>query len=256
MVRCAKKRWEIACAGELILTDKPNANRLFKMSESEASRPSSIYYVLGTCAVVHSTLLLTRAMEFLPDGLPKWCVSDRFWITVALLWFLWPIVLALHPRRSWRRFAVPVVLSLLFLVPASRFYYWIIEEELHSPPSPKPGQPLVEKSEDVGGGFRRVMLAEYVEGGFESVYHGEYLFYRDRKLAFWLADSVAPSRQFAIYLDTESKHLVLFRVAEQRVVELDHEPINDFGGFDWDEANGKVTLRYSSARAPRHFSLN
>jgi hypothetical protein len=225
------------------------------MRKSEARGSTRIYYLIGAFAVFHSGLLLVRATESLADGLPRWSLDDRFWIALALLWFLWPVAMLLHPRRSWLRFVVPVVLSLLFLVPSSRFYYWIIEETLHSPPSPKPGKPLVEKTEDVGGGFRRVMLAEYIEWGFESVYHGEYLFYRDRKLAYWLPDSVAPSRQFAIYLDPESKHLVLFRVADQSVVELEHEPVNDFGGFDWDETNGKVTLRYSSGRPPREFPL-
>jgi hypothetical protein len=226
------------------------------MSDMKASRQARAYHLLGACAILHSALLLLRATETLPEGLPQWSVNDRFWIALALLWFLWPVVMALHPGRSRLRFTVPIFLSLLFLVPSSRFYYWIVEEELHSPPSPKPGNPLVEKTEDVGGGFRRVMLAEHIEWGFESVYHGEYLFYRDRKLADWLSASVAPSRQFAIYLDLESKHLFLFRVADQRVVELEHEPVSDFGGFDWDETNQKVTLRHSSARPAQDFPLN
>lgn len=165
------------------------------------------------------------------------------------------MVLAFHPGRTWLRFAVPLVLSLLFLVPSTRFYYWIIEEELHSPPSPTRDKPIVEQAEDLGGDFRRVALAEYTEGGFESIYHGEYLFFRKQKLAYFTSASVAPTRRFAIYINTQSDRLILFRVADETTVELSQEPVTDFGGFDWDEANGKVTLRYSNGRPPRNFLL-
>jgi hypothetical protein len=161
----------------------------------------------------------------------------------------------LHPRHSWLGFGVPIVLSLLFLVPSSRFYYWIVEEELNSLPSPKPGTPLVEATKDVGGGFRRVGLAEYVEGGFENVYHGEYLFYRERKLADWLSASVAPSRQFAVFIEPESGHLVLFRVSDQAIIKLSHEPVRDFGGFIWDETAGSVSLNFASGLPPLTFPL-
>ena len=163
--------------------------------------------------------------------------------------------MALHPGRSWLRFALPILISLLFLVPSSRFYYWIIEEDLHTGPMPTRDKPLLEKEEYLGNGFRRVMLAEFITGGFESVYHGEYLYYRDRKLADWLSASAAPSQQFAIYIDPASDRLVLFRIADQKAIELTDEPVTDFGGFEWDEANGKVTLRYSSARPPQDFPL-
>jgi hypothetical protein len=225
------------------------------MSNIEARGSTRIYYLIGVLAVLHSGLLLVRATESLPEGLPRWSLDDRFWIVVALLWILWPAAMLLHPRRSWLPFAVALMLSLLFLVPSIRFYYWIVEEALHSPPSPTRNKPIVEKADDLGAGFRRVRLAEYMEGGFESVYHGEYLFYRDRKLADWLSASVAPSRRYAIYLDLESKRLVLFRIADHSVVELENEPVRDFGGFDWDEEVGRVTLRYSSARPPRDFLL-
>ncbi len=222
------------------------------MSNIPVSRPGTVYYVLGVCAILHSALLLLRATESLPAGLPEWSVTDRFWIALALLWFLWPIVMALHPGRSWLRFAVPILLSLLFLMPSGRFYYWIIEEELHSGPSPTRDKPLVEKTKDLGSGFRQVVLAEFIEGGFESVYHGEYLFYRDRKLADFLSASVAPSKQFAIYIDP-SNRLFLFRVADQTVTQLLPDPVTQFGGFEWNEAAGYVAV-YSSGQ-PRTFPL-
>jgi hypothetical protein len=168
---------------------------------------------------------------------------------------LWPVLLAFHPGRSWLRFAVPLVLSLLFLVPSTRFYYWIIEEELHSPPSPTRNKPIVEQAEDLGGDFRRVVLAEHSEGKVESIYHGEYLFFRNQKLAYFTSASVAPTRRFAVYVNTQSDRLTLFRAADETTVELSRERVTDLGGFDWDEANGKVTLRYSNGRPSQDFSL-
>jgi hypothetical protein len=162
---------------------------------------------------------------------------------------------AVAPRRSWLRFGVPIVLSLLFLVPSGRFYYWIVEEELTSLPSPEPGKPIVDQTDDIGGGFRRVALSEYVEGGFESVYHGEYLFYRDRKLADWLSASVSPSRQFAIYRELDSNRLLLFRVADQRTTELlPTKSDRNTEEFVWNEVDGSVALRSSSEL--RTFPLN
>jgi hypothetical protein len=190
----------------------------------------------------------------LPDSLPEWCLNDRFWIALALLWLLWPVALLLHPGRSWLRFVISIGLSLLLLVPCTRYYYWLIDEDLHTGPMPTRDKPLLEKEEDLGNGFRRVVLAEFITGGFESIYHGEYLFYRDRKLADFLSDSVSPSRQFAIYFEPESHRLVLFRVADQTVMPLLQEPLSHFEGFEWNEAAGYVTLR-SSGGELRTFSL-
>ena len=224
------------------------------MSNIEAPGSTRIYFLIGASAVLHSALLLLPVGGF-PAGLPLWFTSDRFWIALALFWFLWPVAMLLHPRRSWLRFAVPLVISLCFLVPASRFYYWIVEEELHSGPSPTRDKPIVERVEDLGAGFRRVTLAEYIEGGFESVYHGEYLFFRDRKLTYFTSASVAPSRRFAVYINPQSDRLILFRVADETTVELSQVPVTEFGGIDWDETSEKVILRYSSGRASQDFPL-
>jgi hypothetical protein len=164
-------------------------------------------------------------------------------------------MLVLHRDRSWPRFLLPMLLSLILVTPSVRFYYWIIEQELHSLPSPTRDKPIVEGIQELGGGFRRVALAEYVERGFEGVYHGEYLFYRDRKLAHFSSASVSPSRHFAAYLHLGSGKVVLFRAADQTVIEFSGGPVEDFAGFDWDEGNQKVTLRFSTARPAQDFPL-
>jgi hypothetical protein len=215
----------------------------------ESTLSTRSYYLIGAFTVLHGALLLLRATECLPDVLQHWNLNRRLWIALALLWFVWPIALLLHPARSWRRFVVPVVVSLLFLVPCASFYYWEIELAVSSPPYPTRDKPIVQKTEDLGAGFRLVTLAEHIEGGLESIYHGEYLFYRDRKLASWSSAAVSPSRQFAVYLEQHSRHPTLFRASDQQTIELDPAAVSDLAKFDWDEAHGKVVLVYSSGQS-------
>jgi hypothetical protein len=47
---------------------------------------------------------------------------DRFWVGLATLWLLWPLVLALHPGRSALRVTLPIGISVAFLMPCIRAY--------------------------------------------------------------------------------------------------------------------------------------
>lgn len=217
------------------------------MNPKETSRPVRTYYLLGWGAILHSALLLLRATVTLPAVFPWWSVSDEFWIALVVLWFLWPLVMVLHPGRSRLRFAAPIFVSLLLLAPCGRYYYWLVEQELHSGPSPTPNKPIVVKEEELGSGFRRVALTEFMKGGFEGTYHGEYLFYRNRKLGSFSSASVSPSRQFAIYRELYSDRLILFRAVDQKTIDL-LPPASDrnLEQFEWNEAAGYVALRSSS----------
>lgn len=46
----------------------------------------------------------------------------RLYVGLVTLWFLWPIVLALHPGRSVLRLGVVALLSAILLWPSLRFY--------------------------------------------------------------------------------------------------------------------------------------
>src|SRR5262245_16944220 len=70
---------------------------------------------------------------------------------------------------------------------------------------PTRNHPVEEGSEDLGGGFRRVRLAEFITGGFESVYHGEYLYYRKRQLGDLVSSSISPSLGFAAFVESDVK---------------------------------------------------
>lgn len=47
---------------------------------------------------------------------------DRLWVGLASLWLLWPLVLALHPGRSALSLALPIGISVAFLIPCIREY--------------------------------------------------------------------------------------------------------------------------------------
>jgi hypothetical protein len=61
--------------------------------------------------------------------------------------------------------------------------------------------PRVERTTDLGFGFRRVVLAEPSQSSFESIGHFEYLDFDDHRLCQVGACSVSPSGRYAIYQD-------------------------------------------------------
>jgi hypothetical protein len=80
------------------------------------------YRRLGWAALCHA------AAAF---GLGSWALgilyqdhvwAEPLWVGIVTLWFFWPIVLALHAGRSWRRFALFVFVGLLVLIPSLRIY--------------------------------------------------------------------------------------------------------------------------------------
>ena len=67
--------------------------------------------------------------------------------------------------------------------------------------------PQVERTTDLGFGFRRVVLAEPSSSSFESIGHFEYLYYRDLRLCHLGDCSVSPSGSYVIYQDGPSGYL-------------------------------------------------
>lgn len=79
-----------------------------------------VYRILGCLAVVHSALLFAILLAiFQLHSSDYWA----FWVGLATLFFLWPLVLALHPGRSFPRLVIPIALAALLFVPSARFYY-------------------------------------------------------------------------------------------------------------------------------------
>jgi hypothetical protein len=112
----------------------------------------------------------------------------------------------------------------------------------------------VERTENLGFGFRRVMLAEPSRSSFESVGHFEYLFYRDQRLCNIGACSVSPSGKFAIYQDGPSGNLFLFRRTDRKITQLTREFIALAESFDWHEESGIVDVRFER-KGLKTFSL-
>jgi hypothetical protein len=226
-----------------------------------------VYRLLGAFALVHAACVLGffRLIWYGHDT-PDW--ASTAWVYFAAVWLFWPVVLALHPGRSWLRFPLFVIGGLLIILPSIPEGRWWAENVLRLAPEfemPTLDKPLVERTVDLGSGFRRVMLAEFIMGGFESVYHAEYLFYRDWKLGDFDSSSISPSRKYAafIWYDYEnpqaegrySFHVYLFGVDGQTSTRLTDKPLFDVGRLDWD-ANGDLLLWRQSTETPMRFPVS
>jgi hypothetical protein len=78
-----------------------------------------VHRILGCLAVAHAGLLLF-VPSTLGDGWMSWTL--RLWVGLATLWFLWPLVLALHPAQSARRVLIPLGFAAPFVFLWFRLY--------------------------------------------------------------------------------------------------------------------------------------
>jgi len=224
------------------------------------------YILLGGIALVHAAGILWAFLLIWYGHDLTWAIPA--WVAFATLWFLWPIILGLHPGRSWPRFTLFLIAGVLLIAPSVPEGRWWAEDVfglVRESPMPTPDKPIVERTEEVGSGFRRVMLAEFITGGFESIYHGEYLFYRDRKLGDFHSAAISPSRKYAAFVETDFQvppkenqygfHVFLFRVEQQTIARMTDKPLFDFGCLDWDEANGDLLLWGKNTQGPTRFPV-
>ena len=75
--------------------------------------------ILGWCCVLHSLLALLLLFSFLFLSLDYGdskigAILYSAWIIFSTLWFVWPVILLVHPARSWRRVLVPIGVGYLF----------------------------------------------------------------------------------------------------------------------------------------------
>jgi hypothetical protein len=66
--------------------------------------------LVGTLAVLHSIVVLLLWFAAQRIGF-----SGRVWLAIAWLWLVWPVLLAILPGRSFKRFCIPVSLSLVII---------------------------------------------------------------------------------------------------------------------------------------------
>jgi len=113
----------------------------------------------------------------------------------------------------------------------------------------------VERTTDLGSGFRRVVMAEPSGSSFESIGHFEYLYFRHRRLCQVGACSVSPSGKYAIYQDAPSGNLFLFCPAERSLTQLTSELIALADNFDWHEDTSTVVAHFASGHGAQTFAL-
>jgi hypothetical protein len=109
-------------------------------------------------------------------------------------------------------------------------------------------QSVIERSENLGFGFRRVTLAKAVNTSFESVGHFQYLYYHDQQLSGVGECSISPSGKFAIYQDGSSGNLFLFRRTDRRVNPLSRKFIALVERFEWHESLNAVDVHFKGHR--------
>ena len=115
--------------------------------------------------------------------------------------------------------------------------------------------PRVERTTDLGFGFRRVVLAEPSSSSFESIGHFEYLYYRDRKLCHLGHCSVSQSGSYVIYQDGPAGYLFLFRRADGRLTQLTSQFVALVDTFEWHEDTSTVEVHFTSGHGAQTLAI-
>jgi hypothetical protein len=122
------------------------------------------------------------------------------------------------------------------------------------PPSLAFAQLSIERSVDLGFGFRRVTVAEPVSVSLEGIGHFEYLYYEDRKLCRLANYSISPSGRFAIYQD-ERSNLFLFCRDDEKVFRLAQQSNVPANKVAWHESLRTVEVHYERDHPTQTFPL-
>jgi hypothetical protein len=100
------------------------------MDAAPSLKPMPIgFRALTVGAVVHALVVLAFwAAEFIAD---LHVISARWWLALAWLWLIWPVVLAFHPARTWKSVAIALGVGIALLLPCVSTIYtftvWAIE---------------------------------------------------------------------------------------------------------------------------------
>jgi len=108
----------------------------------------------------------------------------------------------------------------------------------------------VERIDELGFGFRRVMLALPVKTDFETTGHFEFLYYRDQRLAQvggpFGSCSVSPSGRFIVFQDGPTGEVVLYHRLDGQRFRLTKKFIALVRGFEWHENAGIVDVYFET----------
>lgn len=77
---------------------------------------ASVHRWLSMASVIHAGIVfgIWLMAENQCVAMP---VPPKFWAVIFWLWFLWPLVLSLHPGRSLSRVFGPTIIGFVFLIP-------------------------------------------------------------------------------------------------------------------------------------------
>jgi hypothetical protein len=115
--------------------------------------------------------------------------------------------------------------------------------------------PRVERTTDLGFGFRRVVMAEPSQSSFESIGHFEYLYFGNRRLCQVGACSVSPSGRYAAYQDGPSGNLFLFCPVDGRTIQLTSQFVALVDTFDWHEDVRSIRAHFGPGHGAQTFAL-
>ena len=80
-----------------------------------ANRATMSYRIIAFSCVIHALAVLAFWTALFVVNLDL--IPGNVWLALAWLWLIWPIVLALHPGRTLKRIAWPVLVAIGLLVP-------------------------------------------------------------------------------------------------------------------------------------------
>jgi hypothetical protein len=89
------------------------------------SSPARTHRWLGYFTLAHAAAAFGLLFLVLDDKTFEAPWRRTLFVVVVTLWFAWPLVLLLHPGRSLARWALFVLLGLVFLFPSLRFYNFV-----------------------------------------------------------------------------------------------------------------------------------
>jgi hypothetical protein len=205
------------------------------------------YRILTFCAALHGAVVLAALFALNHFRI---VVPLEFWLALAFGWLLWPIVLTIHPQRSFAQAKVPLLVGLVFLAPCMSTLLFLTSH-FRGYPTSLDAPAFVEGATNLGGGFRAVGLAEYEIGGICLIAHRSYLFDHDEKMADLDKALVAPSGRAVVYQEGASGNIFVFERSTGRTTQLTEKFPGLVSQFVWHEKDGRVSALVDSPNNPQ-----
>ena len=99
------------------------------IESASANGPTIAYRVFACSCVIHALVVFAFWAAMFVANLDL--MPGKVWLALAWLWLIWPAALLLHPGRSLRRIAWPVLIAVGLLVPCTpvifTFTVWAVQ---------------------------------------------------------------------------------------------------------------------------------